>query len=159
MLALLLGVSTAQAQIQVDRAEIVRFGIYTADAVSNTPGDQNNQIALRTIDNLQLALATTTITAQLGVRFGIQYRVVGQPSGGDVTVHTILRFPAGGLHPPTSSQPVYVSERDPVVKLGEVTYRGYRFDNSWEQVPGTWTFEVWHQGRKLAEQKFTVVAP
>jgi hypothetical protein len=41
--------------------------------------------------------------------------------------------------------------------IGQVLYFGYGFENDWELVPGTWTFEIWSDGRRLAEEKFTVI--
>ena len=41
-------------------------------------------------------------------------------------------------------------------KIGETAYLGYGIENDWEIVPGTWTFEIWYSGRKLAEQSFTL---
>jgi len=37
------------------------------------------------------------------------------------------------------------------------TYTSYSFDEEWELIPGKWKFEVWHKGKKLCEQSFTVV--
>ena len=36
------------------------------------------------------------------------------------------------------------------------SYSGYSFDDPWEIVPGTWRFEIWLGGRKMAEQSFNV---
>jgi hypothetical protein len=41
--------------------------------------------------------------------------------------------------------------------IGTTQFRSYVLDNDWEVVPGVWIFQVWYQGRKLAEQKFTLV--
>ena len=38
-----------------------------------------------------------------------------------------------------------------------VLYRDYTFAHDWELLPGVWTFQIWYQGRMLAEEKFTVV--
>ena len=40
--------------------------------------------------------------------------------------------------------------------IGETVYLGYGFEHAWEIVPGTWTYQIWHDGRKLAERSFTV---
>ena len=37
------------------------------------------------------------------------------------------------------------------------TYMACSFDNKWEAIPGRWNFQVWHKGKKLCEQSFTVV--
>jgi hypothetical protein len=40
-----------------------------------------------------------------------------------------------------------------------VLYESYHFDHDWGKVPGVWTFEIWYDGKKLLEQKFTVSKP
>jgi hypothetical protein len=43
--------------------------------------------------------------------------------------------------------------------IGKESYTDYGSDHDWELAPGTWVIELWCQGRKLAEQGFTVVKP
>jgi hypothetical protein len=41
--------------------------------------------------------------------------------------------------------------------IGAQLHRDYTFEHDWELLPGVWTFQIWYQGRLLAEEKFTVV--
>jgi len=41
-------------------------------------------------------------------------------------------------------------------RAGMRAYREFQFDQSWEIVPGEWTFEFWHGKEKIGEQKFCV---
>jgi hypothetical protein len=66
-------------------------------------------------------------------------------------------IPAPVLADPKSSTPLRESRFQKVKPIGKVLYFGYGFENDWELVPGTWTFEIWFQGRKLAVEQFTVV--
>lgn len=36
-------------------------------------------------------------------------------------------------------------------------YWEYHFENDWEIVPGTWEFEFWSEGKRLAAQRFCVI--
>ena len=145
------------ADVEVTGIEIVNFGIYTADITASTsnPGG----IGHNTVQNTKLAARTTTIPAQVGVHFGIEYKVLGSPDGAEVVIHRVTKFPGPGLRPPGSSTPLSVSESDVRKAIGAVSYSDYSLDDTWEVVPGVWTIELWHDGRKLAEQQFTLVKP
>jgi len=145
------------AWAQVQGVEIVAYGIYTADLQSATRDSQGIKQNVST--NFRRAATTTTVPAQLGVRFGIEYKVVGAPSGGTVSLKKVTVFPPAGLRSPAVSQPIHRSEATVTSKIGETTYTGYRFDDPWELVPGAWAIQLWYGDRKLVEKKFTVVAP
>ena len=146
----------AQAPM-VDRIEIVERGIYGAEVtkVEQAPGTAMG--TQNTVANLKLISSTSTVSAQIGTRFGLRYRIVGSPNQAKVKLTIITRFPGKGLRNPKTGEQ---NSRDVALwdrNIGSVSYNGYRLDQDWELVPGTWTFEVWYEGRKLAEQSFTVV--
>jgi hypothetical protein len=156
---LLLSPMGAHAQtLRVDRVDIVEYGIYTASAQGRpvaAPGTATG--AVTPLSNMQHTVTTRTVPAQLGVRFGFGYIVVGAPLGAQVSIHSVTIFPSPGLHDPASSQPKTRSEYDWTTTIGEQSFRIYTFDSDWEIVPGVWTQQLWYQGRMLAEQKFTIV--
>jgi hypothetical protein len=158
-LLLLLLVSTgAYAQTpQVDRVDVVEYGIYTANTQSTqlAPGTAAGTVS--TINDIQHAATTRTIPAQQGVRFGFRFVVVGAPAGTVVPLHMVTIFPPPGLTNPATQQLKAQSEYDTNAPIGATWYKGYSFTNDWEVLPGNWTMQVWYQGRKLAEQTFTVV--
>ena len=43
--------------------------------------------------------------------------------------------------------------------IGPTQYKGYKIAQDWQAVPGVWTFQIWYQNRKLAEQSFTLTKP
>ena len=151
----LLATQALAADAEVTGIEIVNFGIYTVDVTSReaNPGG----VAHSAVANPKLAVHTTTIPAQLGLSFGFQYKLLGSPAGAKVDIHRVTRFPKVGLRAPGGSAPRYVSERDLSVAIGEVLYMGYGLTESWEVVPGEWSIEIWHNGRKLADRHFTLV--
>ncbi len=102
---------------------------------------------------------TRTIPARPGVRFGFRYNVVGAPDGTQVPVTIVDKFPKQGLRKPGSAESFYREEYVAQKTIGRESYTDYGFDHDWELVPGTWTIELWYQGRKLTEQSFTVIKP
>jgi hypothetical protein len=145
------------AQTPVRTVEIVAYGIYTADLQSAT---RDSQGVLQNLSaNFRRETATTNVPAQIGVRFGFEYKLVGKPAGKTFSLKKVTVFPPEGLRSPTVAQPLQHSDTTVTAKLGEKTYVGYRFDDPWELVPGPWRIELWDGDRKVAEQAFTVTAP
>ena len=147
----------AWAQVQVRGVEIVAYGIYTADLQSSSRDAQGIKQSIST--NFRRAATTTAVPAQIGVRFGIEYKVVGAPGGKSVSLKKVMVFPPAGLRSPAVSQLLYRDESTVTPKIGATSYTGYRLDDPWELVPGPWAIQLWYGDRKLAEKKFTVAAP
>ena len=142
--------------VHVERIDIVDKGTYAITIGEETP-DPNTPTgkiaAVTTVKNLK---ATTTIPGRVGVEFGFQYVVVGEPAGTEVSLDMVNTYPAPGLVDPADPKPLLESRYSRKKKIGDTVYLGYGFENPWEIVPGTWTFEIWFEGKKLAEQSFTV---
>jgi hypothetical protein len=145
------------AQPQVRTVEIVAYGIYTAELQSSK---RDSQGVLQSLSaNFRRATATTAVPAQIGTRFGFEYKIIGTPAGKPVSFTKVTVFPQEGLRSPTVAQPLQHSDMTVTSKIGETSYVGYRFDDPWELVPGPWRIELWDGDRKVAEQTFTVTAP
>ena len=157
VLALAAAVNACGQAAKVERVEIVETGIYRVEIAKTTQASGTATGVRDELANVKLVANTTTVPAQIGTKFGIRYRVVGSPDRASVKLTVIVRFPGEGLRNPKTgerkAQDVTVWTRN----IGVVTYSGYSFDEGWELVPGTWTYEVLHEGRKIAEQSFTVV--
>lgn len=155
--AVLLLSKPALAEVKVTGAEIVEYGIYTAEI--ETAKRDNNGVLQSSLGNIRHAATTTTVPARHGVRFGFRYRIIGAPAGAAVPVRFLTVFPPAGLRPPNTARPIHNSESNVTQKIGEVGYHDYGFDDPWELVPGSWTIQIWYGNNKLAEQKFTVTSP
>jgi hypothetical protein len=94
------------------------------------------------------------ISVTIGVRFGFGYMLIGSPAGAKVQVRHVRKFPPEGFHDPRTGQKLASTTRDHNFEIGRELYIGYGFGEPWEMVPGTWTFELWHGDRKLAEKSF-----
>ncbi len=144
---------------RIDRIDVVEYGIYRTETTkrTETPGTAGGYV--RTLTNIRNSEVTSTIPARPGVRFGFRYNVVGAPDGTQVPVTIVDKFPKQGLRKPGSAESFYREEYVAQKTIGRESYTDYGFDHDWELVPGTWTIELWYQGRKLTEQSFTVIKP
>jgi hypothetical protein len=158
LLLLMFPAMNASAQmLRVERIDIVEYGIYTADVESAVAAPGTPAGARNVVSDVKHAATTRTIPAQLGVRFGFRFIAVGTPSGATLPLRMVTIFPKPGLIAHAGARPIARSEYDRPVAVGATSYRDYSFDEAWELAPGVWTFQIWYRGRKLAEQKFTVV--
>jgi Domain of unknown function (DUF3859) len=154
--ALLLS-APALAQTKVTGAEIVEYGIYTAEI--QTAKRDSNGVLQSNLGDISHATTTTSVPARHGVRFGFRYKITGTPDGATIPLKFVTVFPPAGLSPPNMAQPIHNSESGQTVKIGDTGYHDYGFDDPWELVPGPWTIQIWYGKTKLAEKNFTVTAP
>ncbi|HXP06638.1 MAG TPA: DUF3859 domain-containing protein [Stellaceae bacterium] len=153
---LLLFSSAAYAQApQVTGAQVTEYGIYTRDVLNREAVPGTAAGTKNVVGNVRFALQTSTIPAQKGVSFGIHYVVAGTPSHATVRVREVTIFPAVMTNPATGKSSTRFEE-DTSATIGEAKLEGYNLGNDWEIIPGMWTFQVWYQGSKLAEQTFVV---
>jgi hypothetical protein len=151
--------SLAAQPPRVDRVEIVAAGLFKSKVASKvaSPGSASGTRA--EIAREKLLRRTTDIPARLGAEFGLRFRIVGAPKGAKVPVKIVTIYPGEGLRNPKADKPTQREELNVDRSIGRVLYESYHFDHDWELVPGTWSFEIWYEGRKLAEQKFNVTKP
>lgn len=148
--------SSAYAQkAQVSRIDVTEYGLYTADITKKQQSPTG--VSHNIVNNIRHAVTTRTVPAQLGVHFGFRYRIVGKPTGAPVTLTKVTIFPPGGLHKPGVATPILQNKYDLARKIGQTSFTDYSLEDSWEVVPGTWTFELWVGNRKLTSQSFEVV--
>jgi len=156
LLILLAGAAAGQAQsAQIQRIDIVEYGIYTADKRDCHRDAQGVERCDRS--NVRHATTTWTVPAQLGVEFGLKYRVIGAPNGAQVTLKRDWLLPEPGFHPPSPKEPIHRLERTDITAIGNTVFVSYGFDDPWELVPGPWVLEIWDGGRKIVSRTFTVV--
>lgn len=144
---------------RIDRIDLLEAGLYRAERAGQmeTPGSVTGSInRLSRVDFYEL---TSRVPAQVGIRFGVRFRVIGTPEKALVRLRTIWRLPGAGLREPSSGRVYRESDEDFTTPIGEPRLRGYGFDNDWELVPGDWAIEIWHEQRRLLTHTFTVYRP
>lgn len=141
----------------IARADILQFGIYQARVVHT---DKSSGTPNGTIDRVYYTFvsATTTVPARQGVRFGYEYRLIGEPDGEFAAVRSITIFPTGGIRNARTGAVSPRSDTTERWRMGDPVLHGYSMDEEWEVVPGTWTLQTWVGEQKLAEMSFTLTA-
>jgi hypothetical protein len=89
--------------------------------------------------------------------FGLDVFIHGSPKGKLVPFRIIWRYPPPGLRNPDTGKTKLTDDYIDEQTLGEKTTFNWTLGSAWTRVPGTWTFEIWYEGRKLATQSFTLV--
>lgn len=102
---------------------------------------------------------TNKIPAIKDLAFGFQYIVHGKPLSEKVKLKSLIIFPESGLMNPKTGEAGYKYEGIIYAKIGKIKRFGYVFREEWLMVPGNWTFQIWYEGKKLAEKTFTVYIP
>lgn len=138
-------------------ADIVEFGVYKAGNLKQVEDEPSPTGTRNKVTGLQLVEQTERIPGKLNNRFGVKWKINGPVKDENIEYIRMVKFPRPMKKADGSTQEVYRSTKP--AKVGQITYDGYGFDNEWEIIPGIWTFEIWVQGKKLAEKSLTVYAP
>lgn len=141
---------------RIERIEITGYGIL-ANTASTRIGIGSGGIPHTNTHDDYIKTVTNTIPLCLGTRFGMRFRLVGEPAGALADIVAVTTFPQPGLAVPGRSEPVRTNQFAYRRPLRSQVYQFYEFDYRWEMVPGTWSLEVWSNGRRLASHDFTIV--
>jgi hypothetical protein len=137
------------------QAEIVDYGIYDMTVTGYVPAPNDVAQSRFTAANVRLARKTTEILAQPHLSFGIRYRITDPALiGAKITARVV--FPKM-TNPKTGQSATSVSTELQVPATGEILTDFYRFDYRWEMAEGVWAFQVVHEGKVIAEQRFKVI--
>lgn len=135
-------------------AGISEFGIYSPG--TNLVVEQKNGVKTYrgAIWPPIFVTCTTNIPVVSGVMFGVRFRIEGSFHGRSVPV--VKRW----VHPPLLNlRTGKLQTEDEVEETAWTHGKSFRWLNDEKVlVPGTWTFQLWHQGAKLCEQSFRLVA-
>ena len=153
---LLTFLAAANAQTpRIDRIEITEAGIYQRGNIVSDPTRGNDAM----IDSAKLVKSTTTIPARIGTTFGFRGKLVGQPSGGKITLKKVTRFPPPGIRNSVTGQMQMSEDENIIGSIGAEFFTDGRFDDPDDMIPGNWVMEIWYENQKLAQQQFMVVKP
>lgn len=148
--------SASAGDHRVERIDVIDAGIYMVATGAETAAPDAPTGTIAAPVTATLVEATTTVPGRLGLEFGLRYVIVGEPAGAEVPLDFVIVYPPPGLADPAEPEPVLASRYARQKQIGETVYLGYGFENGWEIVPGEWSFEIWHEGRRLASRSFTV---
>jgi len=154
-IGLLLTISFASAQ-KIQGIEVTEYGIYAVAKGACKRDAQGIERCDR--KNIRHAATTWTVPANIGVEFGLRYRVIGVSNGEKIAIKRVWLLPSPGFRPP-SGQAIDHLDRVDNTKIGDTAFVSYGFDDSWELVPGTWTIRFYYGDRLLGERQFNIVKP
>lgn len=159
-IGLLMGWMSGAALAQtVQRIDVLDYGLYCVTQTSETPDAGAVSGRTMVVKNTELAAATRTVPARVGVDFGFHFKIVGEPNGATVQVKKVTHVPHPGIRNPQGGSARLRGEILSSEKIGQVGYKGYGFDDAWEVVAGTWTFELWVGDKMFVSQSFDAVTP
>jgi hypothetical protein len=100
---------------------------------------------------------TDVVKAKIGTKFGIVFEVTSLESRQAVIEAILIHPPI--IHPTDGMRTKESAEMGPfdVVNGRVQSSYGFGFDHEYEMVPGAWTIEIWVQGAKILEKRFSVV--
>ncbi len=146
---------------EAPRAQVLEHGVFEAvrpgriaKHEASSTGQWIRGAVLRHVER------TDSIPARLGTIFGLQFRISGlDPELRRVRVWRVLRHPP--FHTPDGA---VVSKADYPLVLAVVGgvatgVTGYAFNEEYERVEGTWSFELWYEGEPLLQQRFVTHRP
>jgi hypothetical protein len=154
-----------------DSVQIVDFGTFGVDpeldprraAPETSIGFLHEVPAL---DTPAVREHTDRIAGTVGNRFGLLFCAQGGEVPGDEddeSTDDLAPIHIRVLHPPArnpaTGQTTDRDEWDAPANLGIIRFTGWRFDEPWEIVPGTWTIEILQRGTVMARKEFIVTTP
>jgi hypothetical protein len=140
---------------KVQGIDLIDYGVY--ETVSKrwelAPNTAVGKIQI--VKDKKLLQETDYIPGSAGTEFGIRYIVDGKQEGEDISI--LVRV----LHSTLIERRIvsHANEWVRAGKIGSPTFDGWKFNSDSELIPGNWTIQIFHEGRKLAEKTFVVYKP
>jgi lipoprotein NlpI len=135
--------------------EILEYGQYEIGTSPAAPGAPDAPGGLA----VSLVRSTEIIPAEVGSRFGFRFRIEGAPQGAPVKISVVVIFPEPGMQIPGKSTITPDLRYHFKTAVGETAYFSYLLEHFWQVMQGPWSFELWCQGRRLAQKTFTLEEP
>lgn len=149
--------------VAIESIDIVAYGVLEFDRVGIGKDPTSSVSAqLSHATTARVVLQTDRIPLREGLSYGVAFRVHGRPAGAVVPIKVILRGSSPCVLKRTR-EVVYHNDTVLNVKLGDVRHIGGRITRGEENHcvelpgPGTETFELYFEDRKLAEKSFHLV--
>jgi hypothetical protein len=149
----------AEVDVKIDRVELVNCGqVIPTDTVAFQ--DEKNTVhkyvgVMDPYEQPKFGPCERDIAATRDVEFGLHILVSGAPHLEIVPLVTRV------THPPITNPETKITREidfwDSPMNIGVARFAGWRFDQPWELVPGTWTIEILKDGKVLASHSFNVV--
>lgn len=152
----LVTVGNTQANPVVESVTILEHGTFKAQLLDRVPRPSDPSGFANTLTGHKLIEQTERICARLGVRFGVTIRLEGKPDGAPVMLEIVNNYPSPGIV--NDKGQTFEKTRFPWrAFIGQPTSIVFTFDETWEMMHGTWSYDIEYKGIKLAERAFMVM--
>lgn len=151
----------AASEKQAPAGNVVKYGLFElvrGGGVIDDPKTSTGKALSKPV--IQLVEQTNRIPLNKDFHLAYQYRIWNLPDQPRIIKlrrvlrHPEMRLPDGSV---TTGSDYDIKGR---VKIGQViAYDSYGLNEDYEMVEGDWIFQIWYQGKKLVEQKFTTYLP
>jgi hypothetical protein len=109
---------------------------------------------------IELVKSTERIPLMKGAQLYLQYRLWYLPERPVyIDLRRVLKHPEMKLPDGSVATGSDYNLKQKVSVNQAIGYTGYGLDEDYELVEGDWVFEIWYQGEKMIEQKFTTYWP
>ena len=140
------------------RGDVTDYGETTAEQgrPARPTHDEHTITPRTTITGIQFVDRTSSLPAELCLRFGVLVRLISDP--GEQLPSQLLVVVT---HPRITRPDEAFSTEDsfPTPVIGDSLYAGWTFDNPWEQQLGEWIVAFTYKGQVIASKAFTVTGP
>jgi len=154
--------TAAQAQSgSVTGATITWYGIYQAEEIKKEQDAGAAGGTHRTSTNVKPpAVNSDRIPIADNRRFGFGFKLVGEPASARVKLKTVQKIPSPGVLNTVTGKRSMSGQHESTVTIGSTAaFTGFVIGKAANVPPGNWTFEIWHDNRKLAEKTFALYRP
>lgn len=141
---------------------LTAYGIIESERVVMR-ADETSSVGAKRADATAMRISTSTdrIPLRPGISYGVAFRVIEAPSP-EVRLNAVVRTSSPCVLKSTG-EVVHHNDSVLTVRVGQLRHLGARIPASGSENhcrgdprPGTDTFELWFEGRKLAEKTFEV---
>ncbi len=143
------------------KSHVGRPGLYRlvrSGGVIDDPSTGTGKSVVKPV--VEMVRATDRIPLIKGGQMYLQYRIWPLPAlPAYVDLRRVLKHPRMTLPDGSFSTGSDRKIKGRVSSNQVIAYTGYGLDEDYELVEGEWVFEIWYQGEKVIEQKFTTYWP
>ena len=156
-LLMMCGFTAAHAQVKVDGADVVERGLYKIEKVEAIKDAAISAGQRTEAEEVKLVESAWRIQAKKDIVIGLKVKLSGRPHGRIVPLRVVWRYPEPGLRNPNTGTTMFRDEYvDSKSRIGGTRIFYWSMSEEWTLVPGTWTFELWHNDRLLVKQDFAL---
>ncbi|MEM1222353.1 MAG: DUF3859 domain-containing protein [Verrucomicrobiota bacterium] len=146
---------TGFIELKPNKVDIIEYGVLTFESEEVVENPNTVAGTESFMDGIQWIERTEVIPAKLGVSFGVEYIIRGNPEE-TVQVTEVIIFPGPGLTNPKTGKSLKESPYPIEVYKNEGNIFAYTFDEPWEIAKGEWIYQLKIEGKLILEKRFQV---